>query len=113
MTEQDRIDHQRVFLTVSDPAQLPTLVRWLKASGSLQIERTSSGPGPGEQGAIDVLSILASSSALIAALKILPEFIRSRRSGFHIEMTVKGKSLTIDVSNASEVLPILEKLVDA
>jgi hypothetical protein len=62
---------------------------------------------------MDVLTIAASSSALIAAIKILPEFIRSRRSGFHIDVTVKGKSFTIDASNVGDVLPILERLLDA
>jgi len=100
-------------LAVSDPAQMSPLTGWLTAIGRLQVERTSGHPAAGEQGAIDVLTIMASSSALIAAIRILPEFIRSRRSGFHIEVTLKGKTFTIDASNVGDVLPVLEKLLDA
>ena len=113
MTEQERVFHTTVQLAVSDQAQLPSLTRWLTDTGRVQVERTAGHPGPGEQGAMDVLTILASSSALIAAIRVLPEFIRSRRSGFHIKVTAKGKSFILDASNAGDLLPILERLLDA
>ncbi len=62
---------------------------------------------------MDVLTILGGSGALVTAIKILPEFIRSRRSGFHVEVTLKGKTFIVDASNVGDVLPILEKLLDA
>lgn len=113
MADQEPTAHDTVQLAVSDPAQLSSLTRWLTAAGQVQAKRVPGRPGPGELGAIDVLTIAASSSALIAAVRVLPEFIRSRRSGFHIEVTVKGKSFTIDASNVVDVLPTLERLLDA
>jgi hypothetical protein len=113
MAEQEPTAYDTVQLAVSDPAQLPSLTGWLTATGQVQVERVPGRPDPGELGAMDVLTIVGSSSALIAAIKILPEFIRSRRSGFHIDATVKGKSFTIDASNVGDVLPILERLLDA
>jgi hypothetical protein len=113
MAEQESTAYGTVQLALSDPGQLPALTGWLTAAGQVQAERVPGRPGPGEQGAMDVLTIVASSSALIAAIRVLPEFIRSRRSGFHIEVTSKGKSFVIDASNAADVLPILEKLLHA
>jgi len=113
MPEGEHTARELLQLAVSDPAQLPSLTGWLTTAGPVQVERESGRPGSGEQGAMDVLTILASSSALVAAIKILPEFIRSRRSGFHIKVTLKGKAFTINADNAGDVLPVLEKLLDA
>jgi hypothetical protein len=112
VAEQEPIAHDTIQVGVSDPAQLPSLTAWLTTSGQVQVKRVPGRPGPGELGAMDVLTIVASSSALIAAFRVLPEFIRSRRSGFHIEVTVKGKSFKVDATNVVEVLPILERLLD-
>lgn len=113
MAEQEPTAPETVHLAVSDPSQLPALTGWLTAARQVQADRIPGRPGPGEQGAMDVLTIVASSSALIAAIRVLPEFIRSRRSGFHIELTVKGKTFVIDASNVADILPILERLLDA
>ena len=95
---------------VSDPAQLSTLQQWLR-QGPADVRITPGVPGPGEQGAADLLSVLAGSSGLVAAIKILPEFIRSRRTGFHIETTVRGEKFVIDATNAEAILPVIEKLL--
>jgi len=60
-----------------------------------------------------VLAIVASSSSLIAAVKALPEFLRSRRSGVAITMRCKGEPLMLTATNIDEVMPILERLLDA
>jgi Effector Associated Constant Component 1 len=98
---------------VSDQAQLRPLARWLADGRDVKVQQTPGTPGEGEQGALDVLTMLAGSSGLIAAIKILPEFIRSRRSGFTITTTVHGRPFTLDATNVDELLPILERLLDA
>jgi len=55
--------------------------------------------------------VLAGSSGLVAAIKILPEFIRSRRSGFRIETTVRGEKFVLEATNVQDVLPIVERLL--
>ena len=101
-------------LLASDPAQLTPLAGWLAAAGPVRVERTPGRPGPGEQGAIDVLTVLASSSLLATAVKALPEFIRSRRSGFRIEVRIRNEkdvSIALEAENAEEgVLQVLDKL---
>jgi|SRR5579862_2582885 len=100
-----------IFFSVSDQSQLPSLRDWLRGQQDIKVTVAPGGPRHGEQGGLDVLTLIASSSSLIAAIKILPEFIRSRRSHFRIETTVKGEKLSIDAGNVETVLPILEKLL--
>jgi hypothetical protein len=59
--------------------------------------------------------LLASSSVLATAVKVLPDFIRSRRSGFRIEVTVKGDetSVTFDAQNADQkLIELVARLLD-
>jgi hypothetical protein len=99
-------------LAVSDQSQLPMLREWLRAQPGVKVGVLPGTPGAGEQGALDVLTVVAGSSGLVAAVKVLPEFIRSRRSGFHIETTARGKKLIIDATNVEDIMPVLERLLD-
>ena len=109
----ERIGDERVELAVSDPTQLGPLQGFLSlASLDVSMRRMAGEPSPGEQGATDVLVLLAGSSGLVAAIKVLAEFLRSRKTGLSITATVKGKPFTITVTNVDEVMPILEKLLD-
>jgi hypothetical protein len=102
---------EEISLAVSDPSQLASLRLWLREIPQVTVGITSGQPGPGEQGAVDVLTILASAPALIAAIKMLPEFIRSRRSGFRIETTVRGKKFVLDATNSEDLLAVLERFL--
>jgi hypothetical protein len=67
-------------LSVSDYAQLGSLVDYLRlAMPGVRVTRTPGHPVGGEQGALDVLTIAADSSVLVAAVQALPGFLRSRR----------------------------------
>lgn len=104
---------EQVSLAVSDQSQLASLQRWLREVPQVNVRIAAGQPGPGEQGALDVLTILASAPALIAAIRVLPEFIRSRRPGFRIETTVRGKKFVLDATNSSnDLLAVIEKLLD-
>ena len=109
----ERADTERVEMVVSDRSQfgpLETFLSW--AAPGVRASRIAGQPAAGEQGALDVLVVLASSSGLLAALRVLPEFLRSRKTGLSITTTVKGKPFTITATNVDEVMPILEKLLD-
>jgi hypothetical protein len=73
-------------------------------------------PGPGEQGALDVLLLAADSSVLVAVVNVLPQFLRSRKPGLSVTVTatVKGKrrELTVTADNAKEVLPVIDRFLD-
>ena len=87
-------------LSVSDYAQLRSLAEYLRlASPGMQVTRSPGRPGRGEQGALDVLIIAADSSVLVAAIKVLPEFLRFRAKGLSVTVTVKDKKLIVDKRN--------------
>lgn len=102
----------QVELAVSDFSQLGSLQEVLSATPGVTVTRTPGGFERGQLGAFDVLTLIAGSSSLVAAVKVLPEFIRSRRSSVHITITVKGESRVLDADNVAEVMPIIERLLD-
>lgn len=111
MVLEDDETPDRVTMELSDPSQLMLLRAWLEDLPEAQVALEPGTAAPGELGAIDVLTVLAGSGGLVAAVKVLPEFIRSRRTGFHIQTTVRGQPFTLNASNIDDVLPILERLL--
>jgi Effector Associated Constant Component 1 len=100
-------------LSVSDYSQLGSLADYLRLTApDARLTRSPGQPGPGEQGALDVLMILADSSVLAAAIKMLPEFLRSRKTSMSITVTAKGKRLTITAANADEMMPVIDRFLD-
>lgn len=107
----ERAISQRAELTVSDQSQLRPLKEFLRwAAPDTDVSLVAGVPGAGEQGALDVLAILASSSGLLAAVRVLPEFLRSRKTGLSVTMTVKSQPFTLTATNIDEVMPVLERL---
>jgi hypothetical protein len=105
---------KRADLAVSDYAQLGALREFL--SWAVPGIRVLLIPGrrlPGEQRGLDVLALLASRGGLVAAVRILPEFLRSRKSALSITITVRGNSIVLTATNVDDVVPILERLLDA
>jgi Effector Associated Constant Component 1 len=114
MTGADREQLKQLELTVSDPTQVGSLEVLLRlASSAATVSRVPGVPGERELGATDVLVLVASSSGLVAAIKVLPEFLRSRKSSMSIKATVKGEPFTLTVTNVDDVMPILERFLDA
>lgn len=103
-------DTEEISVAVSDPAQLAALREWLRQTPAT-VRITPGTPGAGELGAADLISVLAGSSGLVAAVRMLPDFVRSRRSNFRIETTIRGEKFVIDATNAHDVLPVIEKLL--
>jgi membrane-associated two-gene conflict system component 1 (EACC1) len=110
----EREGSQGIELSVSDPAQFGPLEKFLRwAVPDVGVSRVAGRPGLGEQGALDALTVLAGSGGLLAAVRVLPDFLRSRRSGLSVTMVVKGEPVTLTATNIEEVMPILERLLDA
>jgi hypothetical protein len=103
----------RAELAISDHSEIRPLQDYLRlTSPSVRVSRVPGRPAAGEQGALDVLAVLASSSSLVAAIKVLPDFLRSRKASLSIKLTFKGEPLTLTATNVDEVMPILERLLD-
>jgi hypothetical protein len=109
----ERAEHKRAEFAVSDQSQLGALRQLLDwAVPGSRVRVIPGQPEPGEQGAMDILALLASSSGLVAAIKTLPEFLRSRKTALSVTVTVEDKSVTLTATNVDDVLPILDRLLD-
>jgi Effector Associated Constant Component 1 len=102
----------RIELAVSEPSQLRPLRELMRGQSDVDVAVATGIPGPGELGALDVLSVVAGSSGMVAAIRTLPDFIRARRSSFRIEATIHGQPFVLNASNVNEVLPVLERLLN-
>jgi membrane-associated two-gene conflict system component 1 (EACC1) len=104
-----------VELSLSDYGQLGSLENYVRlAAPEVELTRVPGRPGSGEQGALDVLTVLADSSVLVALVKVLPEFLRSRRSGMSVDMKLPGKGrITVTADNAEDAMAAIEKFLDA
>jgi hypothetical protein len=110
-----RADPGIAELSVSDHAQLDSLAQYLSlAMPGVKVTRSAGRAGHGEQGALDVLMIAADSSVLVAVVKVLPEFLRSRKPGVSVTVTVSGKrrELTVTAEDAEVLRPLVEKFFD-
>jgi Effector Associated Constant Component 1 len=109
----DPTERKRAQLTLSDHSQLRALRDFLSwaAPGArvLQIPRR---PAPGDRVALDMLTLLATSSGLVATVKILPDFLRSRNAALSVTITIEGTSVTLTATNVNEILPVLTRLLD-
>ena len=69
----NRADPCTAELSVSDYAQLGSLAEYLHlALPDVRVTRAPGRPGQREQGALDMLTVAADSSVLVAAIKMLP-----------------------------------------
>jgi hypothetical protein len=109
------VPFEEVILAVSDEAQIAALRQWLTqphdGDAGLTVVRKPARPAEGELGALDVLVVLASSTGLVAAVKTLPEFFRSRRATVRIETVIRGQAFIIDATNVDDVLTILLRVL--
>lgn len=55
---------------------------------------------------------MAGSAGLVAAIRVLPQYLRAKRSDVAVTVEVRGKKLTVDAKNVDEIMPILERLLD-
>ena len=109
----DRVDPGVAELSVSDYAQLSSLADYLRlAAPGVRVTRSPGRTRRGEQGALDVLMIAADSSVLVAVVKVLPEFLRSRKPRMSVTVAAKGKRLTVTADNAEDIIPVIDRFMD-
>ncbi|HXL89545.1 MAG TPA: hypothetical protein VN969_11335 [Streptosporangiaceae bacterium] len=98
----DPTERIRAQLTLSDQSQLRALREFLSWASPgarvLQIQR------------LDMLTLLAPGGALLATVRMLPEFL-SPRETLTITIAIDGTSVTLTATNIAEVLPALNTLI--
>jgi Effector Associated Constant Component 1 len=102
-------------LSVSDHGQLGSLAEYPRlAVPGVRVTPSAGSAGAGEQGALDVLMIVAESNVLVAVVKVLPEFLRSHKPGVSVTVTVRGerRQLTVTANDAGDLAPVIEKFFD-
>jgi Effector Associated Constant Component 1 len=97
---------------VSDYAQIVSLESWLKSVSGLEVHRSAGSPPAGQMGALDVISVVAGSSGLVAFCRMIPEYLKARRSGLSITATVKGKKFVMSATNIDDIMPVLERFLN-
>jgi hypothetical protein len=106
-------DSGALELAVSDYSQLASLASYLDlVVPDARVTRMAGQPGPGEQGALDVLMVAADSSVLVAAIKVLPEFLRSRKKGLSIAIKLKDRQLTLTSDSADDAMRVVDRFLD-
>lgn len=104
-------DDGRIELTVSD-GQIAALHGWLDGMPGVSVRRVAGMPDAGDLGVQDILIAVASSSGLIAVIRVIPEFLKARRSNITITATIDGKKFSMTGSNVKDVMPILERALN-
>lgn len=94
---------QKLELSTSDYSQLGTLQEFLRHTApGMEITRSSGRLAPGEQGALDLLTVAADSTVLTAALNLIPKFLESRRPGTKVIAKGRKKEIEIDGTLSDE-----------
>jgi hypothetical protein len=104
-------EEKSIELAVSGPGELEALQERLRHVPGASVSRVSGRPLKGELGAPDVLTVIGSSSGLVAAIGMIPAYLRARRSGVEIKTVVKGEKFTVTATNVSDVMPIIERML--
>jgi NAD(P)-dependent dehydrogenase (short-subunit alcohol dehydrogenase family) len=105
-------DHDQIELSVSDYGQIAALHEWLRSVPGVSVRRVVGTLEAGELGALDVLVAVAGSGGLVAVVRVIPEFLKARRSSITINATVNGENFSITASNVESVMPVLERALN-
>jgi hypothetical protein len=101
-------------LRVSEYAQLSALKEFLRqAAGDAEIAWSSSEPTTDELGALDWVTVLASSSVLAGVLAAVPRFLATRKPSLSVKIRIRDISIEISgASSVDEFEQILNKVFD-
>jgi hypothetical protein len=102
----------RITLLPSDPEAVRSLGTWISNSDDVRLERINIATGDHELGASDVLVAIGGSAGLVALVKTLPEFIRSRRANLTIRIETEDRLVELTATNIDNVLPVVERAFD-
>lgn len=104
---------ERVAITVSDRAELRSLRKWLEDVEEVRVDLASGTAAAGELGLGDFLVMAGSSTGLVAAVNVLPAYIKSRRPGIVLSVEYKDLKLKVDAQNVEDCAQTMRSAVEA
>jgi hypothetical protein len=108
----EQAERKRAELTLSDHSELIALRDFLGwAAPRVRVLQLPARPAPGERARLDQLTLLATSADMMTVVKLLPEFLMSRRAVMSVTINVEGTPVTLTRANLDEVLPTLTQLL--
>jgi|ERR1700678_2790864 hypothetical protein len=104
----EQAERKRAELTLSDRSELRALRDFLgwAAPGVRVLQLPSK-----ERAVLDQLTLLATSADIVTAVKLLPEFLMSRRADMSVTIIVEGTPVMLTMANVDEILPALARLL--
>jgi hypothetical protein len=110
----EQAERKRAVLTLSDRSELRALRDFLSwAAPGVRVLQLPARPPLGERALLDQLTLLAISDDMLTAVKLLPEFLTSRRIAMSVTIIVEGTPVTLTAANLDEILPSLSRLLAA
>jgi hypothetical protein len=109
----EQVERKRAELTLSDRSELRALRDFLgwAAPRVRVLQLPAPPPDPGERAVLDQLTLLAAGEDMLNAVKLLPEFLMSRRSAMSVTIIIESTSVTMTSSNLSEILPAVIEML--
>jgi hypothetical protein len=108
----EQAERKRAVLTLSDRSELRALRDFLSwATPGMRVLQLPARPAPGERAVLDQLTLLAASADMLTAVKLLPEFLMSRRTALSVTIIIEGTPVTLTAANLDEILPALTRLL--
>jgi hypothetical protein len=108
----EQAERKRAELTLSDRSELRALRDYLSwAAPGVRVLQLPARLVPGERAVLDRLTLLAPGADLMTAVKLLPEFLLSRRGAMSVSIIVEGTPVTLTTANLDDILPALTRLL--
>jgi hypothetical protein len=108
----EQVERKRAELTLSDRSELRALRDFLGwAAPRVRVLQLPARPAPGERAVLDQLTLLAPGDDMLNAVKLLPEFLMSRRNAMSVTILIEGTPVTMTSANLSEILPAVTGLL--
>jgi len=104
----EQAERKRAELTLSDRSELRALRDFLSwaAPGVRVLQLPSK-----ERAILDQLTLLASTADILAVVKLLPEFLLSRRVDMSATIIVEGTPVALTSANLDQTMPALTRLL--
>jgi Effector Associated Constant Component 1 len=103
-----------VQLSSANPEVRILLREWLLSADNVRVTEEAAKPASGEQGTLSYILVTGGVSAVVAAIRVLPDFIRSMRESITVTVTKRdGKSTTtieLKAENTKEIPALIKRV---